>query len=287
MKINRYFSHPILGIPGHFVKGNYRGIICALKITKDEYEVKVKHQIDDPEILSLINNKKASPVTSIRNKAYFWLSEVHSEANSISTIKIPKALIRGNFELEFEFTICAKKNIASYSNSNTNSTYTGYNFKLQKGEFLAIASAKKIKLVPDYVEMSGGSSWMLFEFSSGTNSIKYSIEKERVVFYFPEKYQELFNNLNFKNPQTLVGVLVYPFLVELLNAIRKDADTYEIDETYTWVGSLIDIVDKAGLRLFDEDANVLELADVILEEPIYSALMDVDHLRKSIDNEDE
>ena len=71
MKVNRYYSHPILGIPGHFDKVSYRGRICSFKITKKEYEIKVKHTINDPQILSLINGGDAVAVTTIKNGAFF------------------------------------------------------------------------------------------------------------------------------------------------------------------------------------------------------------------------
>ena len=109
LRVKRYYSHPILGIPGHFDKGSYRGSICSFKITKTEYEIKVKHWISDPQIMALINGGDAVAVTTIRNGAYFWQSNEHNTANSVELIKIPKSLIRGNFALEFDFSISASR----------------------------------------------------------------------------------------------------------------------------------------------------------------------------------
>ena len=289
MRVNRYYSHPILGIPGHFDNVAYRGSICTFKITKTEYEIKVKHTINDPQIMALVSGGDAVPVTIIRNKAYYWQSFVHNTVNTEHLIKIPKSLIRGNFELEIDFQISAKEVVGKYSNVNSSSIYSGYDFKLLQGEPFAIGSKLRIKLKPDYVEMSGGSSWMVFNFLDKSEKISYDIEDDRVVFYFPRKYEELFNNLNASSPIALVGVLVYPFIIELLNVVRKEPDAYEKDEKYTWVSTLIDILEKEDLRLFDDDQDVLELADVILDEPVYAALSDMENMRirdnKDDDNE--
>ena len=100
----KLLPYPLLGEAG-YKSSTYVGKVCKLKITPNEYELGLKHVINNKEIVARIKSGELTCVSVIENNSFFKNSYTWEDIDNIQLIKIPRSLIRGMFELTVSFLI--------------------------------------------------------------------------------------------------------------------------------------------------------------------------------------
>ena len=286
MSLNRYISHPILGNRDDFAEYFYT-VDKKVEVDAENYILSIKHNINEPNLETLIQNGKAVLVTNVSNSSYFTQSFVSKELDKVELFKIRKDLIRGDFNLYLDFNICVNENL-KYKNSNANPVFSSYkSFELTKGDIIGIANSAKVPFDPKYKLSESLNSWIKFPPPSGSSiaNTKLDFDENGVTVTLNEVNYKLFENANQNKIQSLYGLLLFPFVMASINFIITS--DYEIDE-FPWVKFLRAKALDFELGLIDKNFDqcyVTALAENLIKDPINMSLEEMNNL-KDKDNSD-
>ncbi|MCC8361019.1 hypothetical protein [Salinimicrobium sediminilitoris] len=282
MNRSKYLPYPVFGKTG-YKSSTYNGIISSIKLSKDEYIIKVFHSVSNKEIESRINSGELCCVTTVENTSFLKLTEVHPKCNEPFLIKIPRSLVRGRFELDVNFKICAAKTIHSFYNSDFTDVYSQYSFRFEKGNIVGETKEVSIKLDAGFHDLSSSDSFLKFSKrpSDQAQEITFRILPDQVIFYLPEEIFLEYSEARKRTSDLLLGNLVTPVLLELLAHIRKFESDYNDPGKYSWVQTLEEAIGDD--ELFDPNEDLLPMVDKILHSPILKSLMTTNSLMKQLD----
>jgi hypothetical protein len=282
MSRNKILPYPLFGKKG-YTESAYSGRVCSVDLSGNEYKINVQHLVKNEEIIARIKAGELVCVTSAENSSFFKQSFLCDEANETSEIKIPRNTIRGRFEIDFTFKICASKDINAFSNTKFSSLYNDYKFNFVKGQIVGEAETITLQLDAGYEQLEQSSSFLRFRAHSDIEEerIEFKIFPDHVTFYLPQETHKEYKDAHENGSRALLGILVAPAIMQLISHIRRDEKEYNDPTKYSWISTLID---RCGeLELFDQEENEIELTRVILDEPTKKSIHHLNVLLKQID----
>jgi hypothetical protein len=282
MSRNKILPYPLFGKKG-YTESVYSGRVCSIELSETEYKITVQHIIKNEEIIARIKAGELICVTSAENSSFFKQSFLCDKANEANEIKISRHTIRGRFEIDFTFKICALKDILAFSNAKFSSLYSDYKFNFVKGQIIGEAEPITLQLDAGYEQLEQSSSFLRFRSHSDMEEegIVFKIFPDHVTFYLPCETHKEYKAARENGSKALIGILVAPAIMQLICHIREQDSEYNDPVKYSWINTLLD---RCGeLDLFDKEENEIELTRVILEEPIKRSIHHLNFLLKQID----
>lgn len=279
----KMIPYPMLGKRG-YKNSTYSGKVCSISLTDEDYILKIEHEIANEELEEKILNGEFCCVTSITNSSFYKHSEIHDGCKKVYEIIVPRSSIRGRFEIEIFFRICAKINVMDYSNSDFDEVFSGYSFNFNKGDMVGEAEKITIQLDAGYEQLEQSSSFLRFRahLDEKEQSILFKTHQDHVTFYLPKDMHEEYKKAKANGSKALLGILVTPALMELLHYIRNNPETFQDYEKYSWIETL---EERCGdeLEIFNPDHDVFKLVTKILESPTLKSISQLNALLTQID----
>lgn len=281
MKSKNIYPYPIIGEELDFPGFIFSGEVVSYSHDIDNYNFEVKYELNEPNLLKLIETKEVVLVTTVSNSSLYRCSFKHFDINTTHKIKIPIGVIRGkNFKIEFSFKLCANKKFV-YNNPSADKIYSGLNFNMEPGQLLGQneASDEEITLEQGFASFHSSNSFLRIRRGEDLTETKIIVAHDIVSVYLTTENHKLFEEAQKNLVQSLLAIIVFPVIIELVHRVKKDPVSYS-DANYLWVGVL---KEKFGTDPpFDDEDNCLVIAEKILLNPWFKALQEVNVSRDMI-----
>jgi len=169
--------------------------------------------------------------------------------------------------------------IENYTNKKFNPDYKGFTFQLDPGCVLAVSPGFELMIekhkddlatIPSifYITKHSAKEFQGFEITYPQDRIGILLgEKEY------ENYRRLNANASIKG--TLITLLIFPALAQVLQIFKADEETLEEYTNYRWFRSIEKRAQDLKISLGSSDASELYLAQQILDYPLLSSLYEL------------
>lgn len=267
MKLSNYaIPYPILGIEGAFNENVLIKKDLNFESTKDNYIFKITLTTDDPTLLQLVNEGKASYACEIDSpKTYF--REIYKSKEASFSITIPKVSLVGD-DVSLFFSIVVNEDITDYKNDNFNQRfYEGYKFNLSRGHMLAYFGRDTFNADIKYEELNALGSIMEVKVDVNSKFTYYDFGGDFITIFLP---QSEYDNFRKSNNHTLSDIthasIVQCALTNALNAFKENATTL-------WAQTLkVRIQNDKRLEKFTalgdlSNKEIAEMVSIILDNP--------------------
>lgn len=286
MKSKKIFPYPIIGEDTNdFPSYSFSGTVVSFSQDTEFYNFEIKFSLDEPFLISLIEKEDVVFIVTLNNDSIYRESFKHSNIDELLKISIPINFIRGKFVIDFNFKICCNKAF-NYENPNADKIFDGFSFNMEAGQLLGISEVtEKIILEQGFANFHNSNSFLKIRKGlEGATSTVIKPDTEIVdVYLTPENYDLYQSALNQWRSKSLLAVIVLPVIVELVHKIKSNTEEF-IDEKYPWVGVL---KEKFGEDpSFDDEESCYVVAEKILSNPTYAALMELNVALEMNNNQD-
>ena len=267
MKLSNYsIPYPILGIAGAFNDNVLIKKELSFESTKDNYIFKITLTTDDPTLLQLIREGKASYACEIDSPKTFFRETYKSKDPSFS-ITIPKVSLIGN-DVSLFYSIVVNEDITDYKNNNFNQRfYEGYKFNLSKGHMLAYFGRDTFNADIKYEELNALGSIMEVKVDVNSKFTYFDFGSDLITIFLPPSEYDSFRK---SNNHTLSDIthasIVQCALISALNAYKENANTL-------WAQTLnVRVQNDKKLEKFCAlgdltSKEITEMVSVILDNP--------------------
>ena len=268
MKISDFaIPYPILGIEGAFSNEINIAYDVEFESYPDKYNFNISFTLNEPNILELIQEGKASYACEMDcAKTFFRETYKSQEANF--TVSIPKTAVVGDVLLFL--SVVVESDIKDYCSENFNQKfYAGYKFNLSKGHMLAYFGQEKFNANIKYDELKAIGSIMEVKVDAKSKFTYYDFGGDMITIFLP---QTEYNNFRRTNNHTLSNIthasIVQCALISALSSYKENSNTL-------WAQTLkIRVQNESKLEKFVslEDLNhkeIMEMVSIILDNPNY------------------
>lgn len=279
MKIkNKISPYPILfKYNDDFINSSFSSNINAIN-KPNTLDLKIDFTLNDDTILNLIQDDKAvylvhaeCPITSYR--------KLSISKEPFIDLKVPSTMLRGKFEV-CTF-IVANGEIKSYSNPNFHEDYTGLKFNLDKGNIIAIGTAKEsdisktdedLENLPSIIKVFKSKDKKFGEMTVDTEGDYILVGLYEDCF---EKYSIL-GRSQFKN--TMLSLILLPAMIVVLERVAEDYDNMEELKWFKVISSLLESI---GVNVYElnndlsSKGSILSIAQSIFDSPISRSITEI------------
>jgi len=264
MNINNItFPHPVLGI-GDSITGKVELQSPEIKSNVDSYEVIIHVSHDNIDLQSLVSTDNAEYMCEVTcsNTLYRQIF-----TNNLKTIifEIPKKAVKG--KVEFTCLLVAKENIASYSNTNAHSDYSGYTFDIDKGDILAYFGEFSFNADIQYEKLKAVSSFMEIVENETEKYTIIDLKKSKIEIQLPAESYKIFSSDTISQEEKF-AVIFHSSIV--LNALLIALYNLEEHKDYLWAEVIKYRLDNElqfkNLSVEDKE-NVPDIAQRLLGNP--------------------
>lgn len=256
--------------------------------TDVELILHMEYELKCAVIEKLVREKKAkvcafieSPKTSFRRNEYFdgKSLEIRVDKSKVSQKVIVKPLIIATTE------------ILDYYSSDFNYDYFGTDsFSLEKGDILAFEFQYELIIdnVDDLKNCASIFTIRLDEKTKEPITVDYHADKINIIMN-PVTYTQYSNLRNRSEIRLfLSGVIVFPVLVEAVEALKRVQNDPELDvQEKRWFLALEKQIKRKGIK-FDSNTSSVQIANAVIGDVVNSSMLELDNLiqKMEMDQED-
>jgi len=264
----RSYPHPVVGNRDDVPSAGFQAVILG-SCDRENFYIDVEVHCGSGAIAALVKDKKAAYVAHIEctNTMYREAIRFHEEKK---TLVVPVSRLFGRFEVNV--FVVALSGISSYSVHGAHEDYAGASFDLSEGDILAVGDGKYFDPEPEDALVRVGSIMAVEESKTtedGPMAVVYT--RDKIIIILSKKdftaYKVLKGHEHLGS--TLTTTIVLPVLVEALNLLKAKPEDAELLDL-RWHDNLRRRLEKLGL--LGKDFNALDVAQVLLEQPIKRAL---------------
>jgi hypothetical protein len=266
MKLSDFsIPYPILGINGAFNDNVSIESNLDFEMSTTDYTFKVSLKLDEPAIIELIKDRKASYSCEVDCvKTYYRETFMSHESNF--AIAIPRTSLVGS--VQFFFSVVVTNEITDYKSDNFNQKfYAGYKFNLTKGHMLAYFGLRTFNANIKYDELNALGSIMEVKVDTNSKFTYYDFGGEKITIFLP---QSEYDNFRKSNNHTLSDIthasIVQCALISALSSFKENSNTL-------WAQTLkIRVQNDKKLEKFTDlgdltNKEVMEMVSIILDNP--------------------
>lgn len=264
---DKAYSYPVLrNNSDDYIQGDIE-LDVDIENIMNEDKLKVEFNLNEQSIETLILEDKAQKIVHVEcPQTLFRKTYVVNGSNK--SIALSKDIIRGRVEVTG--FIVAINDIKNFKSDNFNSLYGNLEFNFEKGNILAETEMFEIDLSENEQSIENLSSIITISLTHDKDLMTVDLTTEKIVIALPKKQYEqyakysssIFNNI-------LISVVVVPALVEVLNRVKNDKQSFEEDR---WFISMNQTLEHIGVNLNDFDDSPLEIVQNLLRNPVQGAI---------------
>ena len=272
----RQFPHPVLSdFSDDLVGCDFQASLLP-SVTSSTYNFNASFITSCSDLQSLIAAGKGCYAVHIEcaKTRYRTLHKSHAEVFSFS---IPAARLDGTVELSS--FILAEDNIDGYTSRFFHSDYAGANFRIMRGDILAVAENKSFEADKQIEEIKNIPS--IFSIQPNKNEeappLDVGLGTHKIVIFLSEdnfsRYQLLKGNRDMS--PLFFQMLIMPALVFVLEILKKKTDEVEDFDDKRWYKVLSKKLAEAGYKITDLDDNPdssVQIAQKLVGEPLRLSL---------------
>lgn len=278
MKIDRLsLPHPVLGL-GDDVEGKYEPI-PSIRLGKEKTAISIEHVLENPTLQEMVVKGDIAfcaelncPQTLYRN--------VFISRKPNQSIEIETGFLRD--KVTIKFYIIAQKDISKYKPKGANQDYGEYTFRVLKGDVLAYGSMTSFIAAKSWEKLAAISSFLVItEGDSQEGPFKIDLNEDRITVQLSKKDYAVYKSAS-KPP--LFGPIfhasvVIPALIFALQQMMTD-EAKEQHEGKRW----FDVLefrknnDEKIEKLWNDQTNVPEIAQLLLDQPFSRTLTRLEHI---------
>ena len=267
MKLSNYsIPYPILGIEGAFNENVLLKKELSFESTKENYIFKVNLMTDDPILLQMVSEGKASYACEVDSPKTFFRETYKSKVPSFS-VTIPKGSLVGN-DVSLFFSIVVNENITDYKNNNFNQKfYEGYKFNLSQGHMLAYFGREIFNADIKYEELNAVGSIMEVKVDVNSKFTYFDFGGDYITIFLP---QSEYDNFRKSNNHTLSDI-THASIVQC--ALTSALNVYKENATTLWAQTLnVRVQNDKKLEKFValgdlSSKEIAEMVSIILDNP--------------------
>jgi hypothetical protein len=295
MKVKqKYYPHPVLQKGSDDFVGCDFNVSIEPKVEQNYYYFAVTAQTTSKDMEELIRTEDAYYSIHIECKNTRFRKIIKSTESNFS-FKIPASNLDGKVEL-CSFIIAAN-DINNYTNGNFHPDFNGINFKVFKGDILAIGdefsfSADKVidplikvPSIFNVIRNDKGNSPAI-DIDASSDKVNILLSKENFKRYgILKSLQKDYNNLT----ALISSILIVPAIVMLLEDIKRRLELSddiqslieELEENHRWFRVLKSKLEDLGINIKDPDAltdSTLTIAQKLVGDPLTQGLKFFDEI---------
>jgi hypothetical protein len=291
MQINpRAYPHPVLSHWGDDVMNStFQGVVSG-KGAKNTYVFDAAFRTNNAELLTLIEQKKATYAVHVECVSTRYRNLFSSSAEKFS-FEIGAGLIDGRVDVCS--LVLASKPIDKYKNTNFHPDYGKSTFRVSNGDTLAVAQDQIIEatkkndplrkvssifsIVPNDDPAATG-----MDINPGGPKVIISLSKPNFESYADLRHSSAYHPI-------LIGSIVVPALVDVLDRVRRAAHEGQLEaySNYRWFMVIDRKLREKNIRLEEDPESFndssLRVAHELLGQPLSLSLNGL----KAINEDDE
>lgn len=272
IKRDRSFPYPILGKNYDDYLSSKFGVEIIVNSSKKELNVELNVELTNPDLIKLINQKKASVFCHLEcpKTKYRSIVELSSLKNKI---KIENGLLNGYLELAP--VIIATQNIPNYFSSYFNKDYNNLSFNIEKGNVLGIAEQFKIPIKKDLGDLSKIPSIFNIVGDEKINKIEVDIYDEKITIKLPLEVHKIYKQFkgNSQYNEIFISTIILPSLMHVLSEIKSGSGGVmnQSMEDFRWFRVIKKKLTELNLDI-EDSYDLLFFAQEILDMPVTRAV---------------
>ncbi len=276
MKISNAYPYPVLHEENNDYENSSFNVDIDIQKAFGELSIKVKFQLDNEDMKSLIDSEDAvymvhieCPQTSFR-KAYRTFQDSDE-------IVLPTKNLTG--KVDIHVFIIAHRDIPHYKNRLLNAWYQDAEIHLEKGNFLAIGKAIEVTLHEEDTELMDLPSIVSIHRDQKNDFMEVDMHAHNIIISLPaNEYDQYASYANTMLKNTILSLVILPSLTQVFSQVNENrADL----EEYTWFQVMDKIFKENNHRFEDvgtESLSALKAAQLVLQKPIKASFTEVEKL---------
>ncbi len=280
MQINpRAYPHPVLAHWGDdILDSTFQGVVSG-KGAKNAYVFDAVFKTNNADLLTLVEQKKAMYAVHVECNSTRYRNLFKSAAEKFS-FEIGAGLIDGRVEV-CSFVLAAKP-IDKYTNASFHPDYGKSIFRLSRGDTLAVAHDQIIEATKknDPLRKIGSIFSIVPNDDEKATGMDIETDGPKVIVRLSkpnfESYISLRHSADYRS--VLIGSIVVPALVEVLERIRRAADEGELEDysDFRWFVVIDRKLRERNIRLQEDPESFvdssLKVAHELLGQPLSLSL---------------
>jgi hypothetical protein len=275
MKFDNYqFPHPVLTSQTDDISG--KPFFEEKIIEKNDcYTISINYKTNNDFLEDLITNSLAVIICEYTCSGTVYRDSAASSGNSVS-FDIQKEDVRG--KVEFYNYLVAKQDIMEYSNPNAHPDYYGFTFDIERGDVLAYFGSFSFNAAINYKKLKSVSSFLRIEERADIKLAQFDIDGERITVRLPKKDYNVYTKHSIAKKKDFVPIFHSSIVFSALIFALQNIDNHRDRMWAHVINTRLDEVEFEGLSMDNESGDLVEIAQILLGNPISRLLSGLEEI---------